>query len=132
MDHWLQSRFADSLRHRDRLVEAKVFQEEEHGALFYFLRTSDDLVYVSFDYESQDLAAGGEDPMSSSFKPRTTLRIEKTPHARQLLSEHFLGDALPVPKPLPMAVRADIWPECGEFVDVAWSAIEAKYGSQRA
>jgi hypothetical protein len=65
--------------------------------------------------------------MSSSFKPRTVLKIEKTPHAGALLNEQFHGEALRVPKPIPMAARPDTWPEFGAFADVAWSAVEAKY-----
>src|SRR5215475_3116071 len=52
---------------------AKRFQEPEHGGLMYFLRTTDDKVFVLFDYESQGLGAEGKDPVSSKFRPHQKL-----------------------------------------------------------
>jgi len=112
------------------ICEAKVLQEQEHGGLFYFLRTSDDRVYVAFDYESQRLGVDGEDPLSSFFAPKSMLRIEKTMHSGTTLVEKFEGESLDVPAPIPMTNKTWRWPEPEEFVKVPWTKIEERYGER--
>ncbi len=106
---------------------AKVLQEEEHGGLFYFLLTSEDRVYVAFDYESQGLGVDGQNPLSSAFRPKSKLRIQKTPHTGATLVEEFDGEILEVPKPIPMKASPSKWPEPEEFVDIPWARIEEVY-----
>ena len=109
---------------------AKVFQEPEHGGLIYFLKTTEGRVYVSFDYESQEMGVHGKDPLASSFRPKSRLRIERTPISRKVLAEVFAGDNLDLPNPIELTVHPDKWPEPGEFIDVPWSKLEAKYSRE--
>ncbi len=106
----------------------KVFQEQEHGGLIYFLRAAGELVYVYYDRESQDLGVAGEDPMASSFEPKCWLTIERTPIAKIVLSQHFVGAALEVPEVLDLTARPDTWPESGTFIRLQWAALESTYG----
>ena len=94
---------------------AKVFQEPEHLGLFYFLQTSDDRVYVAFDYESVELNENDENPLDSTFRPKSILRLGKTTHARVPLIEEFDGDPIDIPEPLPMTLKTRRWPEPEEF-----------------
>jgi hypothetical protein len=109
------------------ITAAKVFQEPEHGGLMYFLRTAEDRVYVSFDYESQDLGVAGGDPTSSSFKAKRELKIERTPLSRTVLVETFAGDNLELPDPVELTAHPDNWPESEDFVGVPWAKLESKY-----
>lgn len=110
------------------VTAAKVFQEPEHGGLMYFLQTAQDQVYVTFDYESQDLGVAGDDPMASSFKPKRELKVERTPVSRTVLAEDFAGDYLKFSAPLELTARPDKWPESQEFVGVPWAKLESTYG----
>lgn len=109
------------------LTEVKVFEEPEHGGLMYFLHTTDNRVYVSFDYESQDLGVAGEDPMASSFKPKRKLNIHRTPISRTVLVEEFEGDDLDIPEPLVITTQPEAWPDFEDFVDISWNGLEKKY-----
>lgn len=111
------------------ITAAKVFQEPEHGGLMYFLQTAEDRVYVSFDYESQDLGVAGDDPMASSFKPKRELKIERTPVSRTVLAENFVGDDLELPDPMELTAHPDKWPESEDFVCDPWEKLETTYCS---
>lgn len=108
---------------------AKVFQEPEHLGLFYFLLTSEDRVYVAFDYESVELNENCENPLDSTFRPKSILRLGKTTHAQVPLIEEFVGDPIEVPEPLPMTHKGRRWPEPEEFVDTPWAEIESYYST---
>ncbi len=109
---------------------AKVFQEPEHLGLFYFLLTADNRVYVAFDYESVELNEDGENPLDSTFRPKSVLRLGMTKHAQVPLVEEFLGDAIEVPEPVPMTHKGRRWPEPETFVDTPWAEIESYYGAK--
>lgn len=108
---------------------AKVFQEPEHLGLFYFLLTSEDRVYVAFDYESVELNENGENPLDSTFRPKSLLRLGTTTNAQVPLVEEFIGEKIDVPEPLPMTLKTRRWPEPEEFVDTPWAEIESHYGA---
>jgi len=109
---------------------AKVFQEPEHLGLFYFLLTSEDRVYVAFDYESVELNENCENPLDSTFRPMSVLRLGMTTHAQVPLVEEFVGDAIDVPKPMPMTSKGRRWPEPETFVDTPWAEVESYYGAK--
>lgn len=110
-----------------RLLAAKRFQEPEHQGFLYFLRTDDDRVYVTFDWESQALHENEEDPLSSTFKPATHVQVVRGPVTRQLLKEQFSGAPLDLPAPIPLTADPEDWPEIGEFCLVAWQELESKF-----
>lgn len=112
-----------------RLTEAKVFEEPEHGGYIYFFRTTEGKVFVFFDNESQDLAVGGEDAKMSSFVPRTQLKVERTPIAKDWIRDEIFGTKLAVTEPLLMTDDTNKWPPDGEFIDISWSDIVTKYGA---
>lgn len=109
------------------ITAAKIFQEQEHGGLMYFLRTEDERVYVYFDYESQDLGVAGDDPMASTFRPMRQLTIERAPKSKMVIDEQFTGQTLEVPEPEDLLAPPEKWPESGEFVRVPWAKLESKY-----
>lgn len=114
---------------RHKIKAAKVFQEPEHGALFYFLLTSDDRIYVALDYESADLYLQEKNPFDSSFQPKSVLRIEFTPNTRVPIVEEFEGEPIEIPETLAMTPKAKKWPEPESFIDVPWTEIESRYGA---
>jgi hypothetical protein len=110
-------------------VEAMCFQEPEHDGLIYFLRTADDRVFATFDYESQDLGAGGEDAFSSSFRPKSQLRLVRLPSAREPLRVTFYGEILPTDRVLKLSAPAKQWPKDDEFIDVPWAELERQFST---
>ena len=110
------------------VIDVKAFQEPEHGGLIYFLRTSDDMVYVAFDYESQNLGVQGRDPASSGFTPRTRLRIIKGAKSGMTIDSGFSGEPMHVADAIPLTTHPNFWPEPEEFVDVPWSQLDVKFG----
>lgn len=111
-------------------VAAMCFQEPEHDGLIYFLRTADDRVFAKFDYESQDLGAGGEDAFSSSFRPKSQLRLVRLPTSRHPLSATFHGEILPMDRVLELTVPVEQWPEDEEFTDVPWTELERRFSTR--
>lgn len=102
-------------------------QEQEHGGLFYFLRSTDGAVLVLFDYESQDIGVQGDDPLTNSFKPRTRLTMVRAPETRLVIDKTFSGDSLDAGDPLDLLASPNDWPEDDEFCDIPWDNLEATF-----
>lgn len=108
---------------------AKRFQEPEHGGLMYFMRTVDDRVFTLYDRESQDRGVQDEDPLKSSFVPRSQLVIVRAPRTRFILSTVFSGTPLETGAPVLLAVEPEKWPEAEEYCDIAWEELEQRLGN---
>lgn len=106
--------------------EAKCMQEQEHGGLIYFLRSSDDRVLVVYDYESQDLGVQGDGPEGSSFRPRMHLTVVRAPQSGLVVGKSFSGDALKVAEVIDLVAPPDQWPEDADFCDIPWAELEAR------
>jgi hypothetical protein len=106
----------------------KRFQEQEHGGLMYFLKSSDEASYVMFDTESQQLGAQGRDPLGSSFRPRTALRIVRTPLAKLVLTSEFSGEELAPPAPIALKAAMSAWPQPDAPFAERWDALETRFG----
>jgi hypothetical protein len=107
-------------------VEAKRFQEPEHGGLIYCLRTSDDKVLVLYDAESQDLGVAGKNPLTSSFAVASELRLVRAPQSGLTLTKHFSGTPLSVSTPVEIRLPPGKWPEDEDLWDVGWDELERK------
>jgi len=103
---------------------AKRFQEPEHGGLMYFLRTTDDKVFVLFDYESQDFGAQGEDPLKSKFQPCTELLVARTPKTGVVLNQRFSGALLDAGDPYELSIPPQSWPESETYCKFRWDELE--------
>ena len=112
------------LEEHHRFIEARRFQEPEHGGLMYFLRTSDDRVLVLYDSESQDLGVQGLDPFSSSFLPKRELTIVRTPESDIVISTDFVGEGFAFSETTELGASPDKWPESGKFYDVSWADLD--------
>jgi len=105
---------------------AKCFQEQEHGGLIYFLRTTNDKVFVLWDYESQDLGVQNESPLNSKFKPTTGLRIIRAPQSEIIIAKKFSGTILDAGEPNDMTVGPDSWPEDEAYCKIPWDDLEKR------
>lgn len=103
---------------------AKRFQEQEHGGLMYFLRTTDDRVLVLFDYESQDISVDGKSPLNSSFKPHTELEIVRAPNSGFFITQHFSGSPLDAGDPYDLLIPPKQWPKSESWCDIPWDKLE--------
>lgn len=112
---------------RYQFTAAKRFQEPEHGGLFYFLRTSDEKVLVLYDAESQDLGAGGEDPLKSTFKPCAELSIVRAPKTGFVISRQFSGSPLDAGEPRELTLGPEDWPDPDQYTSIPWNALDARF-----
>lgn len=112
--------------------EVKRFQEPEHGGLLYFLKLADGRVYVLFDHESQDLGAQGQDPLKSSFAPKSLLTVARLPQSEIALSSDFSGEALALSAPKVLELEPDVWPQPDAFCAVPWEQLEEHFGATDA
>lgn len=110
---------------------AKCFEEPEHGGLFYFLRTTDDKVFVIYDEESQNLGAEGENPLSSKFQPSTELVINRAPKTNWVVSKNFSGVMLEAGEPQVLAISPEAWPESESFCKFRWDQLEELLSKKR-
>lgn len=115
------------LEERLTFVAALCFQEPEHGGLIYFLRTSDDRVFTTYDHESQDLGVDDKDPLTSSFRPKSHLLRILMPCSRHPLADTFSGDVLPTDRVLELTLPPKHWPEPDAFIAVPWDEIERRF-----
>jgi hypothetical protein len=111
------------------IVDAMRFQEPEHGGFLYFLRTSDERVYVQFDYESQDLGVDGQDPMLSKYSPRTVLKIIRAPQSGHILASDFSGDPVRISQTKKLKAKPRKWPEPDTFCKIPWSRLASAYAA---
>ena len=112
------------LEERYRFVDARRFQEPEHGGLIYFLHTSDDRVLVLYDYDSQDLGVQGLDPLTSSFRPKHELALVRTTDSEMVISTVFSGEGFTFSETTELRAPPDQWPESETFYDVHWSDLD--------
>ena len=90
----------------------------------YFLRTTDDKVFVLFDYESQDFGAQGEDPLKSKFQPCTELLVARTPKTGVVLNQRFSGALLDAGDPYELSIPPQSWPESETYCKFRWDELE--------
>jgi hypothetical protein len=105
---------------------AKRFQEQEHGGLIYFLRTTDDKVLVLFDSESTILRKSEEDPLKSSFKPCTELVMVRAPNTGYVITKAFSGSPLDAGDPLDLLIPPKQWPKSDTWCDIPWGKLDGR------
>lgn len=108
------------------IVEAKRFQEPEHGGLIYFLHTVDNRVLVLYDHESQELSLNEQDPFSSSFQPCSVLNIVRAPKTNFFIKQKFSGSVINVGDTFELLVPPEQWPEQDSWCDIPWDDLEQK------
>lgn len=104
------------------------FQEPEHGALIYFLHTTEDRVLTLYDYESSELGAQEGDPLSSSFRPMSKLVMVRLPQTGWVISRTFSGEPLEAADPIELAAPPEQWPEDDAYCGIPWSQLESVLG----
>ncbi|RPI76187.1 MAG: hypothetical protein EHM45_13690 [Desulfobacteraceae bacterium] len=109
-----------------RFTAAKRFQEPEHGGLIYFLRTTDDKVFVLYDHESQDLGVNSEDPLKSRFEPHAELTLVRAPKSKIVISKQFSGALLDAGAPRDLSIAPDQWPEPEEYCSIKWDNLDKR------
>lgn len=109
-----------------KFTAAKRFQEPEHGGLFYFLRTTDDKVFVLLDYESQNLGVQDENPLNSKFQPKTELLIIRAPKSDIVIDRRMSGDVLDAGEPHALSVGPKSWPEDEAYCKIPWEELEKR------
>jgi len=112
---------------RYQFVAAKRFQEQHHGGVLYFLRTSDDKVLVLFDYESQELAVHDKDPMTSTFRVHTELLMVRAPKTGFVIRKEFSGALLDPGELHDMDDAPEKWPEDESLCPIAWDDLERHF-----
>lgn len=113
-----------------RFSAAKRFQEQESGALVYFLRIDDDTCLSVLDAESRELGLAGGDPLQSSFQPRAELTLCRAHRSGDVLSRISDGEVLPVEGPVALTDDTSAWPEMDRVHAVRWDELEARFGSE--
>lgn len=117
---------------RYRIVAAKRFQEQHHGGVFYFLRTSHEKVLVLFDHESQDLAMNNKDPTTSTFRIHTELLMVRAPNTTFVVRKEFSGTPLDPGELHDMDDAAEKWPEDESICDIPWADLEKHFSMPAA
>ena len=111
-----------------QFTAAKRFQEPEHGGVIYFLRTTNDEVFVLYDYESQNLGAEGDEPLNSKFQARAELLLVRAPKSGEVIDKQISGAALEVAEPLEIKVGSRAWPEDETYYKIPWDELEKRLG----
>jgi hypothetical protein len=112
-----------------KLVAAQRFQEPEHGGFMYFLLTTDDRVYVQFDYESQDLGVEGKAPTLSTYVPHAILKVARAPRSGHILVTEFSGAPLEITSTKVLTAKPARWPDSDTFSKVPWAKLASTYAA---
>ena len=112
-----------------RIVEAIRLQEPEHGGFLFFLRTTDERVYVQYDYESQNLSVDDQDPEESSYLPRETLSVTRTRNEGRVLASYFNGQPVPIVQKGTLSMKPKRWPEPDTFCSTPWTGLMSEYAT---
>ena len=110
-----------------KITEVAALEEPEHGAYFFFLRTSDDRVYATFDFGSKEVAIAGANSSQSQFVPKSRLLLSRAKKSGVLVGEEFRGEALAFEVVGLMTSETEHWPQTGEFLDIPWMKIERTF-----
>lgn len=120
---------AEVLEEHYDFEQAKRFQEPEHGGLVYFLRTAEGLVFTSYDFESQQLGANDEGPLTSRYRPQARLVIVRAPSSGLVLCRQASGAILNAGEPVEIGVDPDQWPSDDEPCSIPWDQLEVQLGT---
>jgi hypothetical protein len=110
-------------------AEAKRFQEPEHGGLIYFLRSTENEVFTTYDYESQTLGVDDNEPLQSSYRPQSNMLIVRAPKSGFVLSSKSSGTELSVGTPVELTAGPKEWPEADKVCHIPWEHLEQRLGS---
>jgi hypothetical protein len=110
-------------------TDARRFQEPEHGGLLYFLRSAENEVFTVHDHESQDLGVDNRDPLQSSYRPQSHLRVVRAPRSGFVLGSQSSGTVLNAGAPVELCLAPEDWPEAQTLCNIPWSQLEARLGS---
>ena len=102
-------------------------QEQEHGGLIYFLRSTEGKVFVLYDAESQQLGVLDDDLLSSGFKPCSRLTMVRALETGYVIDKVFSGEPLDAGEPLEITVSPKHWPEDEDYCDIPWDNLEATF-----
>ena len=104
----------------------KCFQEPDFG-LIYLLRLTDGRIWVCHDYGSFEYEVYGESIQMDFVVPGSFSMV----HFQfvDAIRYEFGQTQLPKPKPKPINLDREDWPEDGTWLDILWDEIDAQYAA---
>ena len=109
------------------VVGVKCLQEPEHLMKIYLLKLSDGRVWVRYDYDSVDTDGRGKSPRTKFVVTKEMQFV----HFKHLKEVGYVSGTTKIrkPRPSPMNVRPEKWPEDETWLQTPWDEVEATYAN---
>jgi len=92
------------------------FQEPELGGFIYFLKVSEQAVFVIYDYQSQT-------ENDAVFLVKRNMQLSLAPHCKKQLGQEWQGDDIFVSATYPLTLPPENWPQPETWLSVEWSQL---------
>lgn len=99
------------------------FQEPEMGGFIYFLKISDQKIFVVYDYQSQ------VNP-DSVLLLQKNLILSQAPHCGHYISQCFNGDPIAIKITHSLTAPPEKWPQPDTWLLSPWADLESKFGKK--
>lgn len=110
------------------IIDAKRFEEPEHGGLIYFLKVKGKLdSYVIYDNESQNLGAQGKEPFDSKFRVKRHLKIVTAPISQWIIESRFSGQEITIDETAEIWIHPKNWAEPDSWCNIPWDELERHF-----
>ncbi|WP_022943085.1 hypothetical protein [Psychromonas hadalis] len=96
------------------------FQVPELGGFIYFLKISEQAVFVIYDYQSQD-------DVNHAFLVQKKLTLSKAPCCDHYLEYVFTGDGVALSATYPLTVVPEEWPLPDRWLALPWSQLRPTF-----
>ncbi|GLS91693.1 hypothetical protein GCM10007916_27620 [Psychromonas marina] len=100
------------------------FQEPELGGFIYFLKISEQDVFVLYDYASQEASSQSKEHSPSDFLVQTQLLLIRAPNSGYYLQHQFSGETVPVSNTYPLTLTPEKWPAADSWSSLSWSQLQ--------
>lgn len=98
-------------------------QEPEFGGFIYFLKISEQVVFVTYDYQSQ------HEP-NSELVIKDKLILSRAPHCKNYTKQVYSGEQLFLSGTYPLILPPEKWPLPDSWLSLSWSQIVTIYSQK--
>ena len=103
------------------------FQESHHGGYIYFLKVSEQDVFVVYDYQSQKNSIQNSHSTVKSFSLLTKLTLSRSPKSNYYLNYALSGEKVTNYNTYPLNLVPEKWPLSETWCSVPWSRLESVF-----
>lgn len=106
------------------------FQEPEYGGFIYFLKISEQDVFVLYDYASQSSNGQTKDANDNPLAIGRSLTLSRAAQSRCYLNYHFGGEIVVITNSYAINLSPDKWPLGLSWCSYSWSQLHSEFSKK--